>query len=962
MNLEKVFDFDDDIFPWIVERVKKTFRKRDVQDVDAIKESCNAHIVGQVSDDLLLFTWDGKPDKTKSEMEITYFCLYDLTTKKSSILFDHDRKVDVVTASVNEERTLLAFTVIELKPHDFNPAEESVGTYKSIIAEISPKNRVFKLAVDQPHYQKVQFLHGKYPLYGGSARRESHMLFFHHTKSIDLYHIPLARIDCGMIMSSQPQVENLVKRFVWAQFERHRKRLYYVYSESDDESADLIFSAIQFCETSPRVVTMKLICPFSVGSPSNTRLQYDRKPLSKFVSESDVNMQVVSSPDGSFFLCYQHPLNEDTRPIQDTASSTDVTDGGGEFEPQQSVLEYSIFMLHHGAILRCKVPNVVPSNLIDQARLLFVMLNDCIAVILPGYVFHILDCNAEHPPCHHLFLSGPDSEELSISDEQLSEFRCFNSKPRKAIQQEELQLFEPRLCKLFKLNIKNNYWTDCFLSTHCDTTRLALLHFSILHIQDPDIMLQIFGHLACDPANPECVDILNEYLIGSTYFQMKFQVEASVYKLLPFSNTEPFRGHLETNRKGEKIAQISYTPMKSSKILNQTFKDEKRKELEFWIFLRQNLSFASSVDRFSLKKISMQEEIPRTNDSSSTAESGFSSIFQKFRRFQLVENQIQGNSEFSKEYKPEYLEYIRCDDATVEKEEGRSMKVLDSLTRFFHRYLPSEVPKMKIQKMAMEYIACQKKQSSKLLDLFWSGLNYSDDTHPYDHSLNTRGTSRERALLMLFERYHMAVNQIHFPIPTGFHTFFVFMGFRCLEERLFIQYVINKIFSLETEFMNRLLHDVGDDESYSHLISRLICSFDQPKAIHFLEKWSSPGVSRILCQRYVSKLLIEDDHFRNDSKDFLTQSQRFDEFQRTVSSLKSSGSDHSESETVPFRPLLNVMAALNVTVAQAKKPSMWKGNKQDLESRTNSEMSYVSKNALEHTTRNVDDILGLGAF
>ena len=32
---------------------------------------------------------------------------------------------------------------------------------------------------------------------------------------------------------------------------------------------------------------------------------------------------------------------------------------------------------------------------------------------------------------------------------------------------------------------------------------------------------------------------------------------------------------------------------------------------------------------------------------------------------------------------------------------------------------------------------------------------------------NTRGTSRERALLMMFERYYMTVNEIHFPIPTG---------------------------------------------------------------------------------------------------------------------------------------------------------------------------------------------------
>ncbi|CAB4006797.1 Hypothetical predicted protein, partial [Paramuricea clavata] len=832
-------------------------------------------------------------------------------------------------------------------------------TYKSFIAEISPKNRVFKLPVDQPHYQQVQFLHGKFPIYGGSSRRESHMLFFHHTKSIDLYHIPLARIDGGMIMSSQPQVENLVKRFVWAQFDRLNKRLYYVYFESEDENVQegLIFSAIQFCEASPRVVTMKMVCPFSICAPSSTRLQYDRKPLSKFVSESNVNMQVVSSHDGSFFLCYQHPVNENSRPIQDSATE----DGCGENEPQlQSFLEYSVFMLHHGSILRCKVPNVVPENLVDKARLLFTMLNDCVAVILPGHIFHLLDCDAEHPPCHHLFLSGPVSEELPTCDQQLSAFTCFDDKS-KLVNREGLQLFEPTLCKLFKLNIKNNYWTDCFFSTHCDTTRLALLHFCILHIQDPDIILQIFSHLACDPANPECVDILKEYLIDSTYFQMKFQVEASVYKLLPFSNNEPFRGYLQTNRKGEQIARISYTPWKTNSIFPQTFKDEKRKELEFWISLRQNVSFTSSVERFSLKRISKLEGRPPAN-ASPTADSGLSSIFQRFRKFPTVESQIQGNPEFSKEYKPEYLELIECDQATILKEERRSMKVLESLTRYLHHYLPSEVPKMRIQKIAMEYITCQKKQSSKLLELFWLGLNYSEDTHPYDRSLNTRGTSRERALLMLFERYYMAVNEIHFPIPTGFHTFFVFMGFRCLEQRLFIQYVSNKVFSLEEEFMYRLLNDIGKDEKYSHLISRLISNFDQPKALQLLKKWESPGVSRILCQRYVSNLLTEDAQFQSDSRDFLTQSQRFDEFQRTVSSLKSSGSERSELETVPFRPLLNVIAALKVTVAQSKKTQIWKGNRQEVRSRTSSKLSFISKNALEHTTREVEDTLGLGAF
>jgi hypothetical protein len=33
-------------------------------DLETIRENCNAHIVGQVDDNVLLFTWDGKTDDT----------------------------------------------------------------------------------------------------------------------------------------------------------------------------------------------------------------------------------------------------------------------------------------------------------------------------------------------------------------------------------------------------------------------------------------------------------------------------------------------------------------------------------------------------------------------------------------------------------------------------------------------------------------------------------------------------------------------------------------------------------------------------------------------------------------------------------------------------------------------------------------------------------------------------------
>lgn len=47
----------------------------------------------------------------------------------------------------------------------------------------------------------------------------------------------------------------------------------------------------------------------------------------------------------------------------------------------------------------------------------------------------------------------------------------------------ELQLFEPTLCKLFKLNIKNNYWTDCFFRYHILFYFLYMYLFS--HLLSP---------------------------------------------------------------------------------------------------------------------------------------------------------------------------------------------------------------------------------------------------------------------------------------------------------------------------------------------------------------------------------------------------------------------------------------------------------------------------------------------
>ncbi|XP_046854214.1 uncharacterized protein LOC124447347 isoform X2 [Xenia sp. Carnegie-2017] len=404
--------------------------------------------------------------------------------------------------------------------------------------------------------------------------------------------------------------------------------------------------------------------------------------------------------------------------------------------------------------------------------------------------------------------------------------------------------------------------------------------------------------------------------------------------------------------------------LKENEIL-KPFKEEKRKELDFWTSFYENIYFHNSYHRFSLKEVSLTKERLQSNQSnvSSKSENASTSIFQRFRKMPSVESQIQGNVEFSKDYRPEYLEMIESDKDTLEKEEGRNMMVLKSLTKFLHLCLPPEVPKMKIQKIALEYITCQKKQSSYLLQLFWYSLNYSEDCHPYDKKIKIRGTMRDRALFMLFERYYMAVNEINFPVSKGFHTFFVFIGFRCLHQSFFMQYVRNKVFILETEFMDRLIHDVGDDESYFQLISRLISQFDQSKAQHFMLMWRGFGVSSVLCQRYLSNLLSNGSSLESIPRDFLAESEKFPV---SPPSGSSSSRDPSliqkQAESIYFRPLISVMTSIKLADAKQKKQNIWKKKVVESDAETNSKLSFISDNALEHTIRAIDDASALEAF
>ena len=561
-------------------------------------------IIGKEISGVLLFTWQ-TPEYKQAK---TFIASYNTTTNISKVIFYEQKLMEIVSASINDTRTLLAFTTADKSSKlDHNTSSTEKLTFNSFIAEIAPKNRVFSLNIEWSTYQKVQFLSSN------NTRSQSvfHLVFCNHKNSIQFYELRVKRVgDGSVILTQQPTTKQIAGQFLWSMFDASCQRLYYLQLLPQDEEeieAAAVLNAIEFNGNGGYQYVINFILPIKFKMELlRANSVYDIKRFSNTVSSVLFNMSILTDPRGSLYVCYQQPVTEN-RYTEDESSGDDLSVISESSSSHDSILQvtesanchvnYAVICVHSAYTAHCSsIIRYMEDEVIDY-RVHFMLFNDYVLVFLPGFFLHFLDISCEHEPVHSLLVRRKQFLPSVPTDYQSPHFIPYGrekmTQNKDGSQQQQLPthlLFETNTGSVYKLDLNCVAMYKFFLASKAQT-RLSVLHACFNHFREyTKLSRKIMTRICQDPSNSDSSLMLKELLVLFPYVELKQSVSLLDLKVFPFTTQSCYRGQVERNSSGHRDVYLSFKYFKEDLVL-QIQKVLRDSQNSFWKELLKYLCF-----------------------------------------------------------------------------------------------------------------------------------------------------------------------------------------------------------------------------------------------------------------------------------------------------------------------------------------------------------------------------------
>ena len=831
-----------------------------------------AKMIGQEREGKILFTWDKRNNTGET---ITCVGVYSPSSKSYRTLYQHDSQTSICAATINSELTLLAFTMMM--------EENGEKCYDCFIAEIRPQERVFTLNLEGPEFRMLQFLHNDSSSKNRMGRNvpPSRLLLVIPNSIICQYQFKMQQVRQGAIVVSQPEQEIIQRNFMWYQWDPQMQWLYYARFEGNiDRSVSgrnsLTLHCKSFASSAPQhifTLSLPLPLPYKESLYTSSMTYYD-SPFAFRLPVEEINMQIIYRPDGFWCVCLQHCT--------------------GEACDSESKVDYSVYILHNGYTLYAQVP--LPALTSEDLYIHFMLIGCFVAAYIPGVMLHLLNIGPRVDPCHHLMFGSDMAIPLPVgSSEDQSLVKPSASgkmSPHFLAPVVHIGTSPASDYSVAFMDCNESVVYECVLNVPgffhlfktCDNAELMedLLHVMIVGFQRHGIALSMIEHMCQTPMQMSDHRLIAEFIVASSFSKIHYECKYYLAKQLPLTTSPAFRGKIVKNSEGGKLALLKLSPVPNfvKQLLVQS--DQKLvaatpDDLFHYVPLADQpfeiLVFNAVVNQPSIVRVDIRELIITAEAKKSQQAQASSPVQSSRGRVRQKKKVISKSSSGSHQTDyvssggilgmlstlgrrgnvsgqiratrdpQEMLTFLERDEDLLEEEREQSAsireKLLSAIAKDMHLRLKNIV-----FNTLQTYYSDIEKQSCTVLRIIWESLGFNESNHPLHFSTICRQpTTKEEILFELLEAYHLAHLNLAIPVPNGFHTFFMAMGYLCLETGVFLQYLRNGVFTPTKRFVDLIIEVTSSEDA--PIVFQVFSNLDYSLAKYALDRWHNSTIRQL---------------------------------------------------------------------------------------------------------------------
>ncbi|KAJ5068556.1 gamma-secretase-activating protein [Anaeramoeba ignava] len=831
-------------------------------------------------------------------IEKSYIDILFRETQERRVLYEHSGKFNCVGASLNQDQTILTFTII---CDEQNIYEKYL--YQTFLVVLNKKSEPKIQPIWNPttNFQSALFL-------PRNSKKFDSFIFILDCTFIEVWNVYLQKTKNDEILKTSV-ASTIANYFIWFEFDTKTKNLFYLQNTKKNQGQ------ILFCTS------------FNKKEPENI-LEF---PLNIIFQSSANSSEPVLLYDHEYFTTGHISPNWSLKfnMIRISQSGYCFCQQNLQFHDQNTFfINVVLWILHHREQVEIHIPlNNIPEQYISRMRAFFGSLYQLLLIYIPSYFVQFVDCSKIHKTCDSFKFFGSENA-TPLGDISSNEFIPFNISPISIPRFNSFlknSFIDNKTGNAYDFRINTEYLYHLDSKNNSETNLIYGLHIAHTHLNDDNRAENMILHLCYQNPKALTSKVFQEYLIGASYRQFQKQRPEKklqnffkfLNKVLPVTTILPFQTIQEKmNLRSSKQWDLN---IKRFQILKeyQTFQSKLPSNKQFtYMDILEKLRKQACVDEkydeesqnscvgpIKNKEASpkQQQFVPfefgfKTSQTESTQRlvqeafySHINSVYLPKSNYHRAKFKALTGLYFQSQY--QVVEHIFgvlqialiCSDKALKKSSKNSHEAIHPINdlKFIHDLFKSkeffesnpfydhdEIAKTdtfdldifdeQFSALAdeMETQTLQNSTSKDLRLAMITRESKSKELHFESNSFSNQDFDlsliiiQQKTAFEVLSQFYFALEELCLPFPMNFHYHFCRLGFLCLSKEQFIQHLDSHIFYLDEQFVDDVL-ELSKGLSRNFKL-KLMNSLNEKSMWNLAEKY--PEYHKYLLELYSSQI------------------------------------------------------------------------------------------------------------